>query len=67
MTDSPENPRAFPLPVSDHNLGYEGMTLRDYLAAKAMQAYVALEPHRQVLNAAMAYAQADAMLKARGQ
>lgn len=51
--------------------GGEGMTLRDYFAAKAMQsAFVessfgfTLEDYRQL--AQVSYAMADAMLKARG-
>ncbi len=46
----------------------EGMTLRDYFAAKAMQALVSADlmtPHDYVANDAYSYA--DAMLKARGQ
>lgn len=47
----------------------QGMTLRDYFAAKAMQAdltYQGLEGRDDVLHAAlMAYEMADAMLKAR--
>ena len=71
MTEKPENPPAFPRQCSEKD-GYPineqtGATLRDYFAAIALQAYVAKEPHRQGLNAAMAYAQADEMLKVRGQ
>jgi hypothetical protein len=47
----------------------DGMTLRDYFAAKAMQAFVSDPDWRSdmMLNetARVAYAQADAMLKAR--
>lgn len=47
----------------------EGMTLRDYFAAKAMQAIVSHEPtfakEFVELSAKDAYAYADAMLKAR--
>jgi hypothetical protein len=53
------------------NEAYGGMTLRDYFAAKAMQAYITGEvatgadyPRRENI-ATYAYAQADAMLKAR--
>jgi hypothetical protein len=48
-----------------------GMTLRDYFAAKAMQGLlsaggaVSIEPHLFANEAAMSYAMADAMLKAR--
>ena len=69
---------AFPCPelgfrdVGDH-AAYPGMTLRDYFAAKAMQAL--MNPHfttnamRELYEtdsiAVAAYEQADAMLKAR--
>ena len=59
-------------PTTNHNYGdgmyaSEGMTLRDYFAAKAMAAYwsdsnVAVD---QKTAAAWAYEMADAMLKAR--
>lgn len=58
MNDQP----AFPIPTFSH-----GMSLRDYFAAKAMQAMT----HRGEANVQMvsiqAYAMADAMLKAREQ
>lgn len=42
MSDKPENPQAFPTPgYATSNTafsGTEGMTMRDYFAAKAMQA-----------------------------
>jgi hypothetical protein len=47
-------------------VAHEGMTLRDYFAAKAMQGLLASEvnaPRHEF--AAEAYAMADAMLKAR--
>ena len=49
-----------------------GMTLRDYFAAKAMQAITPSFANANILNPAefisdKAYALADAMLKARGQ
>lgn len=60
------NPPAFAVDCNTNpDCDGAGMTLRDYFAAKAMQSYVALEPMRHGPNAAMAYAQADAMLKAR--
>jgi hypothetical protein len=44
----------------------EGMTLRDYLAAKAMQALISADPMRIYEYVATdAYGYADAMLKAR--
>lgn len=62
---------AFPVPDIDGSAVCEGMTLRDYFAAKAMQsAFVessfgfTLEDYRQL--AQVSYAMADAMLKARG-
>ena len=48
---------------------HRGMTLRDYFAAKAMQAIVSTVPHLAVISpdhaAIEAYEYADAMLKAR--
>lgn len=63
-TDGP----AFPTPA--HNLKNDGMTLRDYFAAQAMQGLLAglLADRMDVKwqNIAIdAYRQADAMLKAR--
>ena len=63
------NPPAFPL----HNHGAQtlglhvtGMTLRDYFAAKAMQAMETRSASGTYHGRAIqAYAQADAMLKAR--
>lgn len=44
-----------------------GMSLRDYFAAKAMASVpLALDSNEQQLIANAAYAQADAMLRARG-
>ena len=55
---------AFPTPA--HNLNNDGMTLRDYFAAKAMQGLLASEVHAPLEDfAATAYKMADAMLKAR--
>ena len=68
------NPSAFPtsnwqkiVPMSS---GYsEGMTLRDYFAAKAMQAFCSDPDWRQDMmpdeTARAAYTMADAMMKAR--
>ena len=59
-----QNTPAFPISGSQYR-HTEGMTLRDYFAAKAMQAMT----HRGEANVQMvsiqAYAMADAMLKAR--
>jgi hypothetical protein len=53
-------------PSAVNPIRHQGMTLRDYFAAKAMQSYVA---HNQAYDfddiAAMSYRTADAMLKAR--
>ena len=71
MSDNTGGP-AFPTPA--HNLQNDGMTLRDYFAAKAMQAAFA-EMLREKpcegaaaairVSAVIAYQMADAMLKAR--
>ena len=61
---------AFPLPMgSETTQGSEGMTLRDYFAAKAMQGFCTQEEQGfGVLKiAASAYEMADAMLKAKGE
>ena len=52
--------------------GHEGMDLRDYFAAKAMQAYMCdidmyWTPERFELAAKASYGLADAMMKARDQ
>lgn len=51
--------------------GWGGMTLRDYFAAKAMQAYCSrpdvTDDMTPAATARMAYAMADAMLAARGE
>jgi hypothetical protein len=57
---------AFPTPA--HNLTNDGMTLRDYFAAKAMQCMGQLmtKPYSNLYSTAeTAYKMADAMLKAR--
>lgn len=64
-----KNIPAFPTPA--HNLNNDGMTLRDYFAAKAMQGImngrypIMYEPDAQHKVAEGAYIQADAMLAAR--
>ena len=66
-----KNPSAFPLPNHPPTwAGGEGMTLRDYFAAKAMQGTLAgllAYGHDIMCNyiAEDAYKQADAMMKAR--
>lgn len=69
------NPSAFPVSVNgDEKAGWlpevmqEGMTLRDYFAAKAMQGSImnpACEHWSYDSHAEVAYTAADAMLKAR--
>jgi hypothetical protein len=61
------NESAFPIPGSQYR-HTKGMTLRDYFAAKAMQAIVSKEvSHVSWVDeyAKNAYKMADAMLKAR--
>ena len=55
---------AFPAPAGVSHITEQGMTLRDYFAAKAMQGilYAGLEP---VETAKHAYEMADAMMKAK--
>ncbi|WP_431642816.1 hypothetical protein [Enterobacter mori] len=76
MTNNNGGP-AFPVAGSEHNYPIEGMTLRDYFAAKAMQSIVSspkeMESIIDTLGAKTAYAKvsetayviADAMLRAR--
>lgn len=59
-------PNGMPVPPGCSETIHEGgMTLRDYFAAKAMQAFI--EHFADAKVAKHAYAQADAMLKARAQ
>lgn len=74
-----KNPQAFPLIYDDsHNSKFkteEGMTLRDYFAAKAMQAFIQHNLHRSWEMAGnddagkrlsiKSFSMADAMLKER--
>lgn len=66
-----ENPYAFPSRITDNTINYwEGMTLRDYFAAKAMQAFIATPTLYDTVNnaeqaAAASYQVAEAMLKER--
>ena len=59
---------AFPVPGLQHNEDFNGMTLRDYFAAKVMQGYLtqsdSMDFTYEYLSKA-AYEMADAMLKAR--
>ena len=67
------NPLAFPRPASEAHMHgmhkpQEGMTLRDYFAAKAMTGLLTAEIVGEYSNehvAEIAYRIADAMLKAR--
>ncbi len=54
-------------PAFPTGTAYQGMTLRDYFAAKAMQAYLTAPDTGWDFNelSRAAYEQADAMLKAR--
>ena len=75
MTNKPENPSAFPHTEHDrygqrHPIQNEGMSLRDYFAAGALQgllAYEGISSNRKEPEAfaAAAYAVADAMLEQR--
>ena len=60
---------AFPAEATNTTFASLGMTLRDYFAAKAMQAMLSDPDWRQDMDfvdtAAAAYKQSDAMLKAR--
>jgi hypothetical protein len=58
---------AFPTPA--HNLQNDGMSLRDYFAAKAMQSMILTVKREQDVNiiSKAAYQLADDMIKARGQ
>ena len=60
---------AFPVPDIDGSAVAEGMTLRDYFAAKAMQAEFmgGVAQYDFGVTAERAYMMADAMLKAREQ
>lgn len=61
------NPPAFPRPYSPSTNAQEGMTLRDYFAAKAMaNAYTQHDGNPNII-AKWAYEIADAMLKERQQ
>ena len=64
------NPPAFPAPAGVAHITEQGMTLRDYFAAKAMQELMTYKDRpiylRPVDEVAIdAYEMADAMLKAR--
>lgn len=56
---------AFPVPNDANVNGQEGMTLRDYFAAKAMQGLITNPKNVGRAGASLAYQMADAMLAAR--
>ena len=61
---------AFPIQDAYSMSTEQGMTLRDYFAAKAMQSLIIAEHSKNEFNeiqAVMAYEVADAMMKAREQ
>jgi hypothetical protein len=60
-----KNPQAFPT-HPDAPLSCDGMTLRDYMAAKAMQGLLSSDVNAKLEDfAKQSYKVADAMLKAR--
>ena len=71
------NPPAFPAPAGVAHITEQGMTLRDYFAAKAMQGLLTIpaetlsesktDKHERLDSyvSYLAYTMADAMLKAR--
>jgi hypothetical protein len=65
MNDTP----AFPTTLFEHGGESNGMTLRDYFAAKAMQGLIKYGPWSDYVDmeqiAKLAYKQADAMMAAR--
>jgi len=61
-----KNQPAFPAPAGVAHITEQGMTLRDYFAAKAMQAFVEKYNHEGDISR-NSYKVADAMLKARGE
>ena len=59
---------AFPAPAGVSHITEQGMTLRDYFAAKAMQALIARETRLNdnlMMYAGAAFDVADAMMEAR--
>jgi hypothetical protein len=77
MSDIPAFP-VFPETGAGHASAFQGMTLRDYFAAKAMQAILAdqyangiyvldLDNDSEIVASNAAYTMADAMMKARSE
>ena len=68
----PDGGQAFPVPATESNFFYEGMTLRDYFAIKSLpiawdaldKGYFESDDHNADLSAS-AYQLADAMLAER--
>jgi hypothetical protein len=59
------NPPAFPAPAGVSHITEQGMTLRDYFAAQAMNAFLSRPGSPFEKDAEYAYKMADAMMKAR--
>ena len=65
QTGGPAFP-VFPDTGGGHAAAFQGMTLRDYFAAKAMQALITVQfQTKQAQSVETAYEWADAMLEAR--
>jgi hypothetical protein len=62
-----KNPRAFPASLPEGHYSQDGMTLRDYFAAKAMAAMVFADSYSGSDDylAKLSYQKADAMLRQR--
>jgi len=59
---------AFPIKTVPYSETFDGMSLRDYFASKAMQAVMTRSPTSHFKSvASVAYQQADEMMKAREQ
>jgi hypothetical protein len=65
MSEIKDGGQAFPRAGYEHASSVDGMSLRDYFAAKAMQARVFDYRQNEDEVAEWAYRRADAMLKAR--
>lgn len=74
MSETDDGGPAFPVPGLQHDADFNGMTLRDYFAAKALPVVATgshlsgqdfLHPDQYASAAFDAYRMADALLKAR--
>ena len=65
MTDEKTGGPAFPMLDVDGGTAWQGMTLRDYFAAKAMQVFLTNERTTRSVDASASYEMADAMMEAR--